>query len=232
MLPPVSAASFVPYQDRAGYISIGNFRHAPNWDAVLHLKSAIWPLIRRSQPDAQLSVYGAYPPPKATRLDDPETGFRVKGWAADVRKVMAQARICLAPLRFGAGLKGKLVDAMTCGTPNVTSAIGAEAMHADLPWSGAISDDPEGFAQSAVKLYRSDVHWRTAQANGATIINTLFADGGTGQRLLERIADLQQGLAQHRLKNFTGAMLRHHTLQSTRYMAQWIEEKNRRKAQP
>ena len=229
MLPPVSSEGFTAYQDRQGYISIGNFRHAPNWDAVLYLKNTLWPLIRKRQPDAHLDVYGAYPPPKATQLNNADQGFHVRGWADDAHRVMRQARVCLAPLRFGAGLKGKLADAMSCGTPNVTTSIGAEAMHAALPWSGIIADDPETFARSAVALYRSEPQWRQAQENGVRIINTLYDGARLGERLLGRIADLRANLASHRLNNFTGAMLRHHTLQSTRYMAQWIEAKNRHK---
>jgi len=227
MLPPVSDRDFTAYEDRQGYISIGNFRHAPNWDAVLYLKNTIWPLIRRRQPDAHLDIYGAYPPPKATQLDNEGQGFHVRGWADDAHRVMSCARVCLAPLRFGAGLKGKLAEAMRCGTPNVTSGIGAEAMHAALPWSGIIADDPEVFAESAVALYRSEAQWHQAQENGARIINTLYDGAKLGEQLLARIAELDANLAVHRLNNFTGAMLRHHTLQSTRYMAQWIEAKNR-----
>jgi glycosyltransferase involved in cell wall biosynthesis len=227
MLPPVSEQAFTPYEERRGYFSIGNFRHAPNWDAVLYLKKTLWPLIRELQPDARLDIYGAYPPPKATQLNNVGQGFHIRGWADDAHQVMRLARVCLAPLRFGAGLKGKLVDAMSCGTPNVTTSVGAEAMHAELPWSGAIADDPEVFARLAVGLYQSKDQWQQAQKNGALIINTLYDAAKLGERLLQRITRLRDDLAAHRLENFTGAMLQHHSLQSTRYMAQWIEAKNR-----
>ncbi|MGB5651436.1 MAG: glycosyltransferase family 4 protein, partial [Sedimenticolaceae bacterium] len=172
-------------------------------------------------------IYGAYPPPRATQLNNAGQGFHIRGWADDAHQVMRRARVCLAPLRFGAGLKGKLVDAMSCGTPNVTTSVGAEAMHAELPWSGAIADDPEVFARLAVGLYQSKDQWQQARKNGATIINTLYDAVELGERLLQRINHLRGYLAAHRLDNFTGAMLQHHTQQSTRYMAQWIEAKNR-----
>ena len=96
------------FEERQHFISIGNFRHAPNWDAVLQLKTEIWPKIRKRLPKAEMHIYGAYPPPKATQLHNAKEGFLIKGWAEDAQKVMQQARLCLAPLRFGAGIKGKL----------------------------------------------------------------------------------------------------------------------------
>ena len=76
----------------------------------------------------------------------------------------------LAPLRFGAGLKGKLVEAMQCGTPSVTTSIGAEAMHGNLPWSGSITDSPEVFAQAAIQLYTDKTAWYNKWKT--TILNT------------------------------------------------------------
>jgi glycosyltransferase involved in cell wall biosynthesis len=124
------------FAEREHFVSIGNFRHAPNWDAVLWLKNSLWPLIRQQLPKAQLHVYGSYTPPKATALNNPAQGFHVRGWAEDALQVMEDARVALAPLRFGAGIKGKLADAMLCGTPSVTTPIGAEGMHGQLPWPG------------------------------------------------------------------------------------------------
>jgi len=99
------------YEQRQHFVSIGNFRHEPNWDAVRYLKESIWPLIRAQLPQAELHVYGAYPPKKATQLHNEKQGFLVKGWADDALAVVADARVMLAPIRFGAGLKGKLIDA-------------------------------------------------------------------------------------------------------------------------
>ncbi|MEH6651511.1 MAG: glycosyltransferase [Motiliproteus sp.] len=233
MLPAVDAAqqgSWPTFEQRQHFISIGNFRHAPNWDAVLYLKQTIWPLIRQQLPQAQLHIYGAYPPPKATQLHNPVQGFHVDGWAEDAPAVMRSARVCLAPLRFGAGIKGKLVEAMQCGTPSVTTAIGAEAMHDQLSWNGFIEDQPQAFADQAVQLYRDRPLWQQQQSHGATLINRCYDGLVLGALLIERIEQLRQGLDQHRLDNFTGAMLRHHSMKSLQYMSQWIEVKTRHQA--
>ena len=146
------------FSERQHFISIGNFRHEPNWDAVLYLKHAIWPLIRAQLPQAELHIYGAYPPPKVTQLHNPKQGFCVKGWADDALIVMQQARVCLAPLRFGAGIKGKLMDAMRCGTPSITTNIGAESMHGDLVWGGLIEKNAQAIA-GAARWYLQPGRW-------------------------------------------------------------------------
>lgn len=218
------------YDQRQHFITIGNFRHAPNWDAVLFLKQQIWPLIRKLLPEAELHIYGAYPPPKATQFHNPQDGFLIKGWAVSSTDVISNARVCLAPLRFGAGLKGKLVESMQCGTPNVTTSVGAEGLHGELAWSGFKCDDAAKFAEQAVKLYQEHDLWSDAQQAGFTIIQQKFDYQTTKLRLKERIEKIKSTLIAHRLANFTGSMLQHHQHKSTQYMSQWIEAKNKLKS--
>lgn len=220
--------SLPDFDERAHFIAIGNFRHEPNWDAVLYLKHAIWPRIHAQLPQAQLHIYGAYPPPKATQLHNPKQGFYVKGWADNALDVMRSARICLAPLRFGAGIKGKLMDAMRCGTPSVTTDIGAEAMSGGLPWGGLIGNDADDIAGVALRLYRERPSWQQAQRRGFAILHDYFGRDDYSRLLLQRLAQLQRDLLQERQHNFIGAMLRHHSMKSTQYMSQWIEAKNKK----
>ena len=223
--PPAEA--FTPYDERAHFLSIGNFRHAPNWDAVLWMKNSVWPLIRQRLPGAQLHVYGAYTPPKATALHNPAQGFHVMNWAEDALQVMSAARICLAPLRFGAGIKGKLADGMLCGTPSVTTPIGAEGMGDEQPWPGAIAHSATALAAAAVALYEDPQAWTMAQQRGRELLAQRYTAHIHGPALVERLQHCRDELAQHRRNNFTGSMLRHHLHKSTQYMAQWIEAKNR-----
>ncbi|MBV0932906.1 glycosyltransferase [Marinobacterium weihaiense] len=232
MQPPVTAEArrqFPAFDQRRHFIVIGNFRHAPNWDAVLWLKQSIWPLIRARLPEAELHVYGAYPPPKATQLHNAREGFLVKGWADDASEVMRQARVNLAPLRFGAGLKGKLVDALACGTPSVTTRVGAEGMAGDAHWPQPVADTPDAFAEHALALYTQPEHWSNCARQGFELHNRRFDFERHADALIDRLQQLRLNLEAHRLTNFTGAMLRHHSMKSTQYMAQWIEAKNRPK---
>lgn len=218
---------FLPFEDRAHFLSIGNFRHGPNWDAVLWMKTSLWPLIRQQLPGAQLHIYGAYTPPKATALHNPAQGFHIMNWAEDALQVMSGARVCLAPLRFGAGIKGKIVDAMLCGTPNVTTPIGAEGMHGDMPWPGAIAESATALAEAAVRLYRDQVAWSVAQGRGRVLLAARYQQQVHGPALIYQLELCRENLQSLRRDNFTGSMLRHHHHKSTQYMAQWIEAKNR-----
>ncbi|CAH7026035.1 Glycosyltransferase [Vibrio chagasii] len=222
---PESTKSF---EERKHFMTIGNFRHAPNWDAVLQLQK-IWPKIRKQLPDSELHIYGSYPPPKATALHNPKTGFHIKGWAKDAQEVMEQARVCVAPLRFGAGIKGKLLDAMKLQTPNVTSEIGSEGMlpQGELQWPGAVADDIDEFVEQAVALYKDEEKWLKAQSQCHSILETHYEQNQLGDKLIERLIALDSELKSHRLNNFFGSMLKHHSMASTKYMSQWIAEKNK-----
>ncbi|WP_062567592.1 glycosyltransferase [Pseudoalteromonas arabiensis] len=214
------------FSERKHFMTIGNFRHAPNWDAVLYLQQ-IWPLIRKQLPDAELHIYGSYPPPKATALNNPKTGFLIKGWAEDAFKVMEEARVCLSPLRFGAGIKGKLLEAMIMQTPSVTTPIGSEGMHKEEPWPGALCESTEQFADAAVALYKNEAQFTQAQQHGQQLLQKYYDKSKLQTQLIAKIKAVSESLISHRQANFTGQMLKHHTMRSTQYMAQWIEAKNK-----
>ncbi|HEY7886239.1 MAG TPA: glycosyltransferase [Cellvibrionaceae bacterium] len=215
------------FDQRQGFISLGNFRHAPNWDAVLWLKQVLWPLIRARLPGARLSVCGAYPPPKVTALHNKREGFLVSGWVENSQATIAQHRVCLAPLRVGAGIKGKLIDAMQTATPSVTTSIGAEAMQGDLPWPGAIADAPEAFADNAVRLHQHLEDWQAASECATPLLHTRYNGPVLGQQLTDALGELKRALASHRQRHFLGQLMNHHTLRSSEFMSRWIEAKSR-----
>lgn len=224
-------AQMLGYSEREHFVCIGNFRHAPNWDSVLWLNGEIWPLIRKRMPGAQMHVYGAYPPKKAMALHNPKKGFHVLGWADDALGVLGCAKVCLAPLRFGAGIKGKFADAMLAGTPSVTTSIGSESMclhrGGQEVWSGRVAETVEAIALAAVELYQNEQEWLEAQKMGGEILRERFNGDRYRAALVECIAALRADLVSHRNQNFTGAMLRHHHHRSTKFMSQWIEVKGR-----
>lgn len=216
-----------PFKEREHFISIGNFLHPPNLDAILVLKTQIWNRIRNKIPFAEIHLYGAYPTQQVFEYTNSKEGFYVHGFIDDARAVIGNSKVLLAPLRFGAGIKGKLTDAMTVGTPSVTTTIGAEGMCDHLTWNGFIEDDMATFVEKAVRLYTDEQLWNQKQQQGIKIVNRLYNKQGLKGKFLEKIAHLLDNLNTHRDHNFVGKMLTHHVHKSSKYMSKWIEEKNK-----
>jgi glycosyltransferase involved in cell wall biosynthesis len=103
------------------FVTIGNFMHKPNVDSILWLKETLWPQIRAQLPSAELHVWGAYAQDRHRHLTNKKQGFFVKGHADDCFDTLSRYRVLLAPLRFGAGIKGKVADSWAVGTPVVTT---------------------------------------------------------------------------------------------------------------
>lgn len=141
--------------------------------------------------------------------------------------MLKQSRVLLAPLRFGAGLKGKFADAMKFGTPSVTTKIGAEGMKINQGWCGELGETPDDIAQKAIQLYSDKSVWVEAQKTGVQIFNQLFNKAKHGESFGVKIASVTENLQDHRKKNFIGSMFLQNTLQSYKYMSKWIEEKNK-----
>lgn len=214
------------FKDRENFIFIGNFFHKPNVDAVLTLKTQIWTKIRKLLPKAEIHIYGSYANQQIHQLHNTKEGFIIKGFVENAKEVVRNARVILAPLRFGAGIKGKLTEAMICGTPSITSEIGAEGMHNKLPWNGFVAEDYSNFSEKAVHLYTDKKIWNECQKNGIEIINQIYDKEKLGGLFINQVKEIQQNLLEHRTQNFLGSLLQHQTLQATKYMSKWIEVKN------
>jgi len=215
------------FEDRKDLVFIGNYLHEPNWQTLQYLKTTVWPLLRKKLPEVSLHIYGAYASEKVTQLHNPREKFMVHGRAENARTTIAQHRILLAPLLFGAGAKGKFIDAMQTGTPIASTSVGAEGMANGLDWAGIINDDLAQLVNETATLYQNKVDWEKAQQNGIQIINQLYARNSFEVPFLQQITHLEENLAERRKQNFLGEILKHHSLQSTKYMSLWIEEKNK-----
>ena len=214
------------FEDRKHFVSIGNFLHEPNWQTVLLLKK-YWSTIKKQLPEAQLLVYGAYVTEKAKQLHDEKEDFLIQGRADNVVTVFKNARVLLAPIPYGAGLKGKLFEAMQHGLPSVTTAMGAEGMYGNLEWSGAIATHESDLINHAIQLYTEENQWKTAQKKGYEIIEKRFKTSLFAADFMNKVYYLQENLNTHRNKNFLGQIVQHQSLQSTKYMSKWIEAKNK-----
>ncbi|MFT5121988.1 MAG: hypothetical protein ACI9TH_000102 [Kiritimatiellia bacterium] len=212
------------YSSREHFVFIGNFRHPPNADAVVYLKEAIWPAIRSALPKAELHVYGAYPPRHFMDMSNPGTGFIVKGPARDLPETLARYRVCLAPLRFGAGLKGKILDSMGAGTPVVTSRVGGEGVF-PVPHPSVV-DAEAAFISTAVELYGNPSVWSRHQSLICEALDAFSPD-----LLVQSLATLERlfaNLSEVRVKDYSGQAFWQQTLRSTEYFSRWITAKNQR----
>ena len=139
------------WRGRGDYVMfVGGFRHPPNVDAVIHFTTAIWPLIRARRPELRFRVVGTAKPPEVLALDG--DGVEIVGFVADLEPLYREARAALAPLRVGAGMKGKVGEALSLGVPVVTTGIGAEGMLLRHGEEALVADDPEEFAECVLRL--------------------------------------------------------------------------------
>ena len=214
------------YLERRDFLFIGNFLHKPNADCVHYLKTVVWPLVRKRL-HVNLHIYGAYTPEWAMQYNNLSDGFIVHGRAEDALDVISKAKVLLAPIRFGAGLKGKLLEAMSVGTPSLTSSVGAEGI-SELDWNGFVEDDLHQFVDRAVELYENHELWNAKQIIGFNIIRERFIMVQYKVKFMNRLDDLSATITEHRVYNFLGRMLQHHTMRSTEFMSRWIQEKNKK----
>ena len=214
------------FSERTDFVSIGNFLHPPNSDVIFYLKNDIWPLIKSQLPQANLHVYGAYNTQAIRSMHNKKDGFLLHGYVEDAFEVVNSSRVLLAPLRFGAGLKGKLILAMQCGTPAAMSTIAAEGMFGSDQPNGIIEDDPSLFVKKCIDLYTQESLWTEYQNKGDAVLKSRFNKLDHQLKLKERISLIQSTIQSHRSDNFIGQLLAHHQFQSTKYMSRWIEVKN------
>lgn len=217
------------FQQRHHFIFIGNFKHKPNVDAVVELKKSIWPVISKALPVTELHCYGAYANEHIKQFHNPGERFFINGWVEDASEVIKNARVMLAPLRFGAGLKRKLVDAMQCGTPFTTSSVGIEGISKSDECSSLLADEVSAFSEIAIQLYSDSHFWKKAQVTGFEVLQNNFLFHSFEKEFFQKLNEIKDNLNFHRSNNFIGAMLMHHTTQSTKYLSKWIEEKNKTK---
>jgi len=229
---PVEVSGFDARRD---FVVIGNYHHEPNVDSFRILQSTLWEKIRRhlesrGATGAELHLYGAYPTKEFMAFDDPKTGFRVKGKADDAHDTLKNYRVNLAPLRFGAGIKGKIADGWTVGTPCVGTPIAAEGMDPGGAFGGAVVDGWEEFARHSAELYTDRNRWNAAQNEGLRIVEALYDETQTVSKAVDALEAAIESRENRRARNYTGAMLWQHQHRSTEYFSRWIEAKNSRVA--
>ena len=179
------AASFA---GRRKLLFVGGFNHAPNVDAALWLVREIMPALWRTHPDAQVVIVGAEPPEELRALAGPLV--QIVGHVPDLTQSYAEARISVNPLRFGAGVKGKIVASLAAGLPVVTTPIGNEGIRLVDGVEALIGDTPDAIAAQLAALLDDDAHCRDLAAAGAAVIARRFSHA-SARALVADILGLQ-----------------------------------------
>ena len=213
------------FHQREHLMFIGNFIHEPNYQTVIALKK-LWKNIRKKVPKAELHIYGAYTPEKVYQLHNVSEGFLVKGKAEDVNATMQKYKVLVAPIPFGAGLKGKFIDGFKNSLPNVTTLVGSEGMNAEN-WGGLLAIDNDEFVDAVCRLYQEEMLWKQSVLNGFNIINKKFSEKIWNDVLKDQLFDMMKNPDAHRRDLFVQKMLWQNQLQATKYMSLWIEAKNK-----
>jgi len=167
------SAAVAPFGPRQGLVFIGGFRHPPNVDAMLWYARDVLPHIRRSLPGVTTYVIGGDVPAtvKALAADD----FVLLGHVADIAPYFAGCRVSIAPLRYGAGVKGKVNLAMSHGLPVVATSVAIEGMHLTDGDDVLVADDPRAFAEAVLRVYDDESLWQRLSTGGRLNIERFFS---------------------------------------------------------
>jgi len=158
--------TIVPFEQRKGIIFLGNYKHDPNIDAVCFFIRQIYPLLKEAMPELDVTIAGASTPEMIYQLCANESHVNVVGYIEDPKTLIARHRVSIAPLRYGSGIKGKIGEYLSCGTPCVTTSVGAEGMEFTAGREVFIEDSPDAFAQAIATLYSDKGKWVPMSSNG------------------------------------------------------------------
>ncbi|MEO8439048.1 MAG: glycosyltransferase [Spartobacteria bacterium] len=173
--------SATPFSLRHGFLFIGSFQHAPNVDAVLYFVNAIYPLISPRLPQAKFYIIGDKAPPDVIALASER--IIVTGLVPEVEPLFESVKLSVAPLRFGAGVKGKINQSMGLGVPVVATSLATEGMTMTNREDILVADSPADFAEALIELYESEILWQRLSENGLAKTKALYSREAARDRL-------------------------------------------------
>ncbi|MFC0283889.1 glycosyltransferase [Camelimonas abortus] len=176
-----------PFGARADIFFLGGYAHAPNVDAVRWFVDEVWPRVRAALPEATFHILGAEAPESVRALGE-RPGVKFVGYVEDLAPALAGFRVAVAPLLYGAGIKGKVAMAMGAGVATVCTAIAAEGMDIRPGEDALVADYPGAFAEAVIQAYRDPELWRRLSASGRALVARKFG-AEANLRALARLLD-------------------------------------------
>ena len=184
-----------PFADRRDLVFVGGFQHPPNEDAVIWFVRDVFPRIRAALPECRFHVIGSKVP--ASILALASESVIVHGYVEDIAPYMDGCRVSVAPLRYGAGVKGKVNMAMSYGLPVVATPMAVEGMHVEAGADVLVADDATSFADAVVRLYGDEALWTRLSSRGLANVERHFSFG-SAKEAVRRILDLDADTASRR----------------------------------
>jgi GT2 family glycosyltransferase/SAM-dependent methyltransferase len=174
----------LPPEGRAGVLFLGGFAHPPNIGAAIHLVKDVMPAVWRELPDLRVTIVGSDAPPEVQALASPRVD--VAGWVEDLQPVLDRARVLVVPLRYGAGLKGKIMQCLAAGLPVVTTPVGVEGIDG-LERCTLVGEKPVELAAHVVRVCRDDELWRELSRAGQALVEEHCAPAVVSSRVRELV---------------------------------------------
>ncbi len=178
------------FQPRKDILFIGSYRHPPNVEAVLYFCREVMPILRQRLPGLKLYVIGSHPPAEIKVLDGED--IKILGFQSDIRPLFDACKLMVAPLRFGAGIKGKLATSFSYGLPVVATQLAAEGMHLADGRELLIADSPRDFADAVVRLYTDPELWAKLSDAGRALVRERYSPAAIRQGLQQVLASVEK----------------------------------------
>jgi glycosyltransferase involved in cell wall biosynthesis len=182
----VQTVETLPFAARQGILFIGGFKHHPNVDGIQWFIREIWPLVRSSLPGATVEVVGSHMPNYLLALEVP--GVSMRGFVEDLAPILKTVRVSVAPLRYGAGVKGKVNQAMAWGIPVVATPVAVEGMSLREGLDVFVAKNASDFAGAVVRLYKDEALWNRLAEGGRENVRRNFSPE-VAMRSLETVLD-------------------------------------------
>jgi glycosyltransferase involved in cell wall biosynthesis len=188
--------SKAPFSLRRDFLFIGGFQHTPNIDAVIFFLEKIYPLVKEQLGDAKFYIIGDKAPPEVVALAT--DNVIVAGLQPDVRPFFESVKLSVAPLRYGAGIKGKINLSMGFGVPVVATSLAAEGIALTDREDILIADESEDFARAVVELYKSEELWNRLSENGIKKTKARYSVPAARRRLSHLFNEKHKKVPQER----------------------------------
>lgn len=180
--------SDVSYEMRSGIVFVGGFQHSPNGDAVKYFVAEVMPILRQRLPGVSFHVVGSGPPAEILELATADV--IVEGYVQDLEALLSRMRVSVAPLRYGAGVKGKVGTAMALGLPVVATSSAVEGMQLEDEELVLVADDAKAFADAVVRVYLDSELWGRLSRNGADFAKRAWGGEAVWLNLAEALMSL------------------------------------------